>query len=914
MLIALGALVASVASAQTGGESPPEPAPPEGEEAPAEGEAEPDEEELGGDDEDGGDENWGEDEDEDEDLEGNDDGDDDLEGDDEDWDDEEDLEGEDAEPEPPPAGDPYAPQTQRPRVPRTLCHGRMIRRIRVEGARRVDPEDVRATMRLRRGLPCTDDEVARDARALWEMGFFDDLVIEAERVGNEVEMIVRVRERPAIGRIVFDGNDEVEDEDIDEKITLREGAILSVPDVRRQVTKIRDLYAEEGFFLARVEYEIRRIQNDNNEIEVRFSIEEGAEVSVRRIRFVGNRNIPADDLNAIMQTSEEGFFSFISDDDHYDSDAFDDDVTRLQAWYYDQGYLAMSVGVPRIELTADREHIDITIPIDEGPRFRVGRLRVREVNADGAEVEPLESDLRDAIDLESGDWFSRTQIALGLQEITRTYRDEGYARVEVGPETNLDSERRIVDITVSIVRGPPVRIERINIRGNTKTRDSVIRREMLILEGELYDQTLVERSKRRIEALGYFERTDLSEETGSAPDRMVINVEVQERATGTFQVGAGFSSIEQFILTAQIQQQNLFGNGQSLSLQLQLSGIRQLVQLRFFEPWFLGTQWGLGVDVFKTIRQFADFNRDSTGGGLTLGHPIFDRRLRVALQYRAELVRISARTGGFFQSGGGGAGFNIFRRVPLDNLFRSGLTSSLRLTFTWDNRNNRLFPSDGWFASYSAEVADRFLGSDQVFFRQTAFVRHYRQIFSLGAERPVIFKVNAEFGLINSRQNRGVPIFECFFLGGIFNVRGFPLNSLGPRVSIPRSTDPNAVPPRAGNGIAEGVAIGGNLQLFYQAELEVPIVPSVGIRAVLFTDGGNVWNLENALCQGPETTTGDRSTDPCGFDIRGIRNSWGFGFRWFSPLGPLRFEWGIPINRKPWEDKIRFEFTIGNSF
>ncbi len=810
--------------------------------------------------------------------------------------------------------EPYEPATAGPRTPHTICHGRMIRRIRVVGSRRVEADDIRATMRLRRGLPCTDDEVARDAHALWDMGYFDDLAIEAEIVGNEVELTVRVRERPAIARIVLDGNDAIDDDDLEEKLTLREGSILSIPDIRRQITKLRDHYAKEGYFLARIDYEIRRLRNDNNEVEVRFQIVEGPEVQVRRIRFVGNHNVPDDELSSIMQTSERGFFTFIQDNAHYDADAFEEDVTRLQAWYYDKGYLMVRVGTPRIELTPDREHIDITIPITEGPRFRVGRIRVKEVDEDGREVEPLTDDLREEIELDAGDWFSSTRIRLGLDGITRTYRDEGYARVEVNPETDLDSDRRIVNIDISVVRGPPVRIERINIRGNTKTRDRVIRREMLINEGDLYDQTLVERSKARINALGYFETVNLSEESGSEPDRMIINIEVAERPTGQFQVGAGFSSLEQFLLTAQIQQQNLFGNGQTLSLQLQISGIRQNVDVSFFEPWLFDTRWSLGVDFFNRIQQFSNFNQRSLGAGLRFGHPIADPRLRFSLGYRVERVTIGARTGGFFQANGGGQLFNSFQRVPLANLFRDGLTSSLRLSLSWDSRNNRLFPSAGYYSVLSAEVAERFLGSDQVFTRYTGFFRFYRQIAQLGPGRPLVFKVNTQFGLINSRLPQGVPFYERFFLGGIFNVRGYPFRSLGPRASITRSTDPNGVPPRAGGGVPDGVALGGNLQLFYQAELEFPILPQVGIRGVLFSDGGNVWNLERNLCQAPETATSDRSTSPCGFDLRGLRFSWGFGFRWFSPLGPLRFEWGVPIARRSWERKIDFQFTIGNSF
>ncbi|NOY94721.1 MAG: outer membrane protein assembly factor BamA [Deltaproteobacteria bacterium] len=799
--------------------------------------------------------------------------------------------------------EPYEPATQ-PTAPalRTLCHGRMIRRIDVEGTHRVEADDVRATLRLRRGLPCTDAEVARDARALWDEGFFDDIVVEAEAVDHEVILTIRVTERPAIASIVFEGNDEISEDDIQEKVTLEEGGVLSMRDVRRNVTKIRDLYAEKGYFLARVNYELVRLPGDRNEVEVRFHIEEGSEVAVRRIRFAGNHAIDDDELRGIMQTSESGFFSFLSSDDAFDKDKFEEDTVRLQAYYYDKGYLQMQVGTPRIELTPDRSYIDLTVPITEGPRYRIGELSIAEVDTSGEEVDPLigRAALQSGIDAQRNDWFSRSRIARSLMEVTREYRDRGYARVEVTPETNLHADDHVVDIVVSIHRGPLVTIERITIHGNSKTRDSVIRREIRIMEGDLYSQSLVEESKGRITALGYFESVDVSEEDGSADDQIVLNFEVTERATGTFQVGAGFSSIESFILTAQIQQQNLFGNGQSLALQLQLSGIRQLITLRFTEPYFLGTEWSSSVDVFKTIRQYQSFNRDSTGGGLTFGHPIFDERLRLAAGYRAEFIKVSALTGGAFT--GSGSGRQLVPDLPLANLRQSGLTSSLRLSLTWDSRDNRLFPTSGIYASYSLEVAERFLGSENIFVRQSAFARFYHRIWG-----PFVFKVNTQLGLITTRDGQGVPISERYFLGGIYNVRGYGLYSLGPRPSLSSSADPNQGVP------TNGFAIGGNFEAYYQAELEFTILESVGIRGVVFTDGGNLWNLESNFCQSGRPSGVDRGGDPCGFRPS-IYASWGFGLRWFSPLGPLRFEWGVPFVRRSFDRKIRFEFTIGNSF
>lgn len=791
-------------------------------------------------------------------------------------------------------------------VPRTSCHGKTIRRVVVVGARRVDPDDVRATMKLGRGKVCTDPAITRDARALWNMGYFDDLAIESDPLGGGIKLTIRVLERPAIRKITFEGNEDVDDDDIKDEIALESGTILEVPKVEESAEKVRDVLSENGFFLATVDYELKRVPGDNNQVDVVFKIDEGGEVEVRRVSFVGNEQIPADELFGIMQTNETGMFSFLSDRNKFNQEAFDEDVLRVQAFYYDQGYLQMRVGRASVELTADRKYVDITIPVDEGPRFRVRKITVMESDGAGNEVETIapKEELREEIELEEGDWFSQTTIAEGIEGISRTYRDQGYALVEILPGTDLDDTNHLVDISLNILRGPLVYIERIHVRGNTKTRDAVIRREFRISEGDLYSQSKIEDGKALATQLGYFERVDVSEEQGSARDQMVLNVEVEEKPTGTFQVGAGFSSLESFIITAQVQQQNLFGRGQSLGLNLQLSGIRQQVDINFVEPWFLGTEWSLGFGFFLRVRDFISFRQNSIGGNVTTGHPLGNPRLRLFVRYEFENVTISqpraTAIGGF-----GGDLQNTFSNIFIANAFRDGITSSLRFTINWDSRDNRLTATNGIFANYAVQFADQFLGSDNTFIRQTAFARFYKRVFG-----PVVFKVNTELGLITSR--RIVPVFERFYLGGIFTIRGYPLQSVGPQAGIAASGDPNAPI------IAAGRPIGGDFQAFYNIELEFPIVEAIGIRGVIFTDGGNAWNLfafrdQFGNCQAPLAPDAERSSLPCGINAL-LRYSVGFGVRWFSPLGPLRFEWGIPLNRRPQDNPIRFEFTIGQSF
>jgi outer membrane protein insertion porin family len=379
--------------------------------------------------------------------------------------------------------------------------------------------------------------------------------------------------------------------------------------------------------------------------------------------------------------------------------------------------------------------------------------------------------------------------------------------------------------------------------------------------------------------LGFFESVDLSTKRGSSDGRIVVNIEVKERPTGTFQVGAGFSSVENFIAQAQVAQDNLFGRGQRLALQAQISGLRQYFSLSFWEPYFLDTRWHFGFDLYNRVYNYESFNRNATGGALSWGYPILDD-VRIYLTYRVEHVEVTTGSGMLF-----GAGFTtpLPAGVQLANLFKSGVSSSVRLSVQWDTRNNALFPTKGMFHSAWAEFAPNWLGSQNLFNRYGAFARFYYPIWG-----PFVFKVNTEIGHITSSEAAGVPIMERFFVGGIMDVRGFRPRSLGPRVLVPTSPDPNA------NLFAFNK--GGNKQLIFNAEIEFPIFEKVGIKGVIFTDAGMAFD------EGENVT------------LAGLRHSAGWGFRWFSPIGPLRFEWGLPLSPEPGEETIVFEFTIGNFF
>lgn len=796
-----------------------------------------------------------------------------------------------------------------PEIPMTeaeLARGQPIAKLTIAGNRRVSTDDVLTYISsLRVGKPFSPEGAARDVRELWDSDYFEDIEIDLVRRDDGVHLRIVVRERPSIRSVEFTGNQKLEAEDLTEALSVeaKVGSVLSHAAIRRGIQKLRDKYAEEGYFLAEVTHEI--VPQRDNEVIVKFTIKEHEPVSIRRITFIGNHNVSDKELRDIMITGATSVFDWGSGG-AFRADAFERDILVINALYYDKGFLSVQVFTPRIQLTPDRTGIEITVTIQEGPRYKIRSLRLYERDEDGKEVEPLggRRRLREMVRAKPGDFFNRAELAKDLGAVQTMYRDAGYANVEAAPATELDPDKNEVDIIVPIKRHQPVYFGRIEIRGNTKTRDKVIRREMEITERELFSESKLERSKRRITALGYFERVDISTEQADDPTVINVNVDIGEKPTGTFQVGAGFSSIESFIATAQVQQANLFGNGQSLSLQAQISGLRQLIDIRYFEPYFLDTNFSMSANVYDQLRVYDNFSQTSMGGSLTLGYPLIQPQLRASLAYTLESNKISTSTTSTFF--GTASAVSVFQRLPLANLFNDGVTSSVRPSLTYSTLNNQLFPSSGIFLQGSFEAASSYLGSDNEFFRYRFTGRYYYPINSDGS---IVLKLQQEAGMVVSPRPEGVPIFARFFLGGILDLRGFPLRSIGPRLPLRQSLDDNSP------SVQDGAVIGGNLMYYQNLEFEFPLLEPVNIRGVVFTDLGNAWNLEGLYCNAAPASPYE-ATNPCftADKLLSVRTSWGLGFRWFSPLGPLRFEWGFPFKPLPYEEDYRFEFTIGNFF
>ena len=758
----------------------------------------------------------------------------------------------------------------------------IITQVRIEGNRRVEPEVIKRALKNKVGQPFDPALTGADIQSLWSLGYFQDIQLLVQRLsGGGIAYVVRVAERPSIREWRLQGNEELSKDDFKDSIDLKPYQILDLDAVRRNVKKIQEKYVEKGFFLAEVTYRIVPVQG-TNQADVVFVINEHAKVMVKQVNLIGAEKLSADELKSQMITREGTFFGFLTGEGTFREEAFQRDLAVIEAAYYDRGFLNVKVEKPTVALSPDKRLIYITVKITEGEQYRISGI-----DFSGDLIVPKER-LYAVLESRRGDYFSRAKVLKDDQSLADIYQDQGYAYANFNPETLVDPKERTVALDFRVEKGKLQTIDRIEITGNTKTRDKVIRRELRIYEGELFSGSGLRRSKERVTALGFFETVEITYKPGRDDSHVVVTVEVKEKSTGSFQVGFGFSSVENFIFTAQVTQNNFLGWGQTVSLSAQLSSLRQLVQLSFYDPYFLDTDWIFSFDIYRTqIDQF-DFTRQALGGSVGLGYHIWDD-LIASVGYTREWVEASP--------GGTGTGPNAgvinTNTTPLFGRFRTGtqITSAVRFSLAWDRRDNRLFPTKGFYQFASAEFAPDFLGGDLNYARYTLFSRFYFPL-PLGA----VFKTNLTLGYIaNLDPNRRLPVSELYYLGGINTIRGYSLSSISPTILVPVCNRPDCP--------VTTFVVGGNKQFVLNLELEFPIVPKVGVKGVVFVDAGNAFAVDARFFEDKQHSL-----------PLGLFWSTGFGIRWFSPVGPLRFEWGIPLTRRPIDDPILFEFTIGNSF
>ena len=744
----------------------------------------------------------------------------------------------------------------------------IVRKIDIQGLGRVSESAIRRLIHQKVGLPLNRQTISNDVKRIYETGLFDDCEVKQEPLQDGVRLIYQVKERPWIKEVVFKGNDEVKTEDLKKLILVSANEILNLDKVRISIEKIRKKYEEEGLLFTNVGYELQRL--GNNTVKLIFIIKEREKVRVHSVRFIGNKAISDEELREHIQTRKGTIFSFLTSFGILNTTQLQMDRVLLGEYYRTKGFLKVKVSEPVVELYKGQDAVDITFTIDEGPQYWIGGVNISgDFTCPDLKGKACRDYLLSRLATRKGELFSSLKLHNDMEFLTRFLQDQGYAFANVSlSNTREDSRNRLVYIDFNIDRGSKAVFGKIVIKGNDSTRDWTIRRELLIFPGEPFSKTLLEQSVAMVRRLGFFEDVKYIYKPDPKDPKLVdVTITVKERRTGAFMISAGLSTFESFLFQAQIGKKNFLGRGQSLQFVALLSSIRSQFTLDFYDPHFLDTDFTFGLYLIDSQRQYYDFNLDQAGGSLTIGH-----WLTHDLGINGNFQGMWSRTGP------GGMVSSVMVRPKL--LYESGLTTSIGAGLWYDTRNDRMLPSNGWYFTANIDWATRYLGGDYSYIKMVTSIRRYFPLFWT-----LVMKLQGNFGWIITPPGGKIPIMERFFCGGIYSNRGFQFYSLSPTIPIPYSYDPSA-------SIYQ-YRIGGNKKVELTAEIELPIVREMGLRGVVFFDTGNAFG-ENEW------------VNPINF-----RSSVGFGIRWFSPMGPLRFEWGFPIHRKKGEDAVVFQFTMG---
>ena len=722
----------------------------------------------------------------------------------------------------------------------------LVQAIEVEGVRRMEPDVVLLRIRTKRGSRVDRRIIREDIRTIMETGYFRQVVVEALPVAGGVKIVYHVEERPTIREVRYEGIKELKEKDLQEAVTIRTNTFLNIGILKDNVEKIRKLYANEGYFRANVNYEIE--PQEHNQVNVVFKIQENEEIKIRRVMFLGNSEFSDKKLRKIIETRKKSLLSFITSAGSYKEDVLRDDVARLTLWYLDHGYLQFSVEPPLTLSTEDGMYVFFIV--EEGEAYTVASTQWE--NA----TEEEQSILARMRRLLPGQLFSRERLQKDITAMTDYYADQGYAFAEIVPLYFPDEQNLTVDVIYRVHQGRQYHFGDIRIAGNTKTRDKVIRRQLAVIEGDLYSSSMARFSKTEVERLGYFEGVNITTEPGSEPDLLDVVVSVKEGQTGTLSGGAGFSSTDQFILMASITQSNLFGRGQVLSLNAEVGGTRQNISLSFTEPWLFDIPLSAGFDVFSTERIYLDFTRRSLGGAVRLGYG-FLRYVRGNVMYKYEDVEVKD--------------VSQLASITLKAEEGRSKVSSVTFSVVHNTLDNPMYPSKGFLNVGMAEFAGTVFGGN------TDFVKFQ---LDTGVYLPIIWgttlHLRTRAGWGDGLGGDRLPLFERYFVGGISTVRGYDVRSLGPEV--------------------DGVLIGGNKDLIFNVEYIFPIAPSLRLRGLVFFDAGNAFSEDESI------------------RFQNLRLSAGGGFRWFSPMGPLTFVLGFPLDRQEGEDPSAVQFSIGAPF
>jgi outer membrane protein insertion porin family len=725
-----------------------------------------------------------------------------------------------------------------------------IQSLSVTGNKRIETDAILAAIESQEGTLFDPEALNRDLRAVYQMDFFDDVQIEAEDGPSGKIVTFRVSEKPSVTKISFKGNKKIKEEDLTKVLGIKEYSILNRNAIKDSTERLRDYYHQQGYYNVQIEERIEDLPN--NEVALTYEISEGKKIYVRRIQFEGNVNFGDDDLKDLMKTSEKGFFSFLTESGQLDRKELESDVAKIKSFYYNNGYIKSQVGEPEISYEEDTGLI-ITISISEGPQYTISKVSVE------GDLIKDSSELYDELKITEEMVYNREVIRSDVLRLNEIYADEGYAFADISPQIKEDDRKHTVDITYRISKGKKVRFERIEITGNTRTRDKVIRRELLVVEGGYFSGRKLARSGQNLHRLGFFEELEVNTKKGSSDDAMILDINVKDRPTGMLSFGAGYSSVEKTMGILQVSEINLFGRGQTLSAKASVSTISTRYIISFTEPWLLGKPLSVGIDLYDWEYEYDEYTKDSVGGKLQFGFPLGFEYTRGAITYAYEDAEIT----------------DILETAAQEIKEMEGrnVTSSMTFGARRDSRDRRFNATRGSVNVLSVEYAGGVLGGDNYFTKYMARSAWFFPFFWDSA-----FSVQGRWGYVEQRAGGKLPVYEKFAIGGMNTVRGFDYGAISP-------VDP-----------VTGDRIGGEKMMIYNLEYRFPLVKEQGVVGVLFFDAGNVFTEDEDVT------------------FTGIRMGAGWGIRWYSPAGPLRLEYGINLDPKPGEPSSNWEFTIGTPF
>lgn len=739
-----------------------------------------------------------------------------------------------------------------------FAQAEVISAINIEGSQRVDVDSVKSYLTFKEGDEYADADINASVKALFATNLFSDVKIYKQGSAISIKLV----ENPIVSRVAFEGNKTIKNEKLEPEVSMKSRSVYTKSAVQNDVQRIADLYRKNGRYNATVEPKV--ILKDQNRVDLVYEINEGQTTVIKKIVFVGNRAFSDKALSGVVMSSETRWYNFFSDNDKYDSDRLEFDKELLRRFYTKNGYADFRITSAVAELSPDRDSFILNFSVDEGSKYKFGKIDIVTQLQD-MQPEQLKGDSDEIIRTVEGKSYDSTKVEKTVDNLVEKAGERGFAFVDVSPQLDRNKETKIININYTIKEGPKVYVDKININGNSRTLDKVIRREFRLAEGDPFNTSAIKRSKQRIENLGYFKSVDIKQEKAGDLDKVNIEANVDEKSTGELNFGAGFSTVDGVLGEVSLAERNFLGRGQKVRVNVSASTRRQEGQLSFTEPYFWGKDLEAGFDIFSIKRDQeteSSYKSESLGLNLRAGYDITEE-LRHNMNYRVsadEITDVNSNASLFIKQQEGDT-----------------LTSLIGHDLIYDMRDSKIDPSSGYFIKAGQDLAG--LGGDVKFLRHELNAGYYVPIDD-DREYRLSFLGNAGtmFGI-----GEDVPINQRFFVGGQ-NFRGFERGGIGPR------------------DIATTDSLGGNNYFTTTAELGFPLgLPEdLGFRGALFMDAGSLWGLD--------------SSGPGVYDEADLRATVGAGIAWSSPFGPIRVDFAVPLTKNDNDRTESFQLNFGTRF